>query len=104
MSAPARACGCDGRARTDCGPCGRPSATRAAPLRLSAPVAVRLDDDRRRAAVGALAALLAPYLDAPAGRGRHAGRPRRRARRRGGEDAEPAITTDPDRPESKEER
>jgi hypothetical protein len=104
MSDRARACGCNGTARADCGPCGRPSAPRAAPLRLSAPVAVRLDEDRRRAAVGALAALLAPYLDPPVGRGGHAGRPRRKVRRHRGDDPEPAITTDSNQPASKEER
>jgi hypothetical protein len=61
-----------------------------------------LDEDRRRAAVGALAALLAPYLDASAGHAGHAERPRRKVRRHGGDD--PAVTTDADQPASKEER
>lgn len=54
-------CGCGPAARPMCGRCAPPAAT-GAQLRLSAPVRVPLDDDRRRGALAALAALLAPYL------------------------------------------
>ncbi|HZT66878.1 MAG TPA: hypothetical protein VFA11_13905 [Acidimicrobiales bacterium] len=61
-------------------------------------MAVRLDEDRRRAAVGALAALLAPYVEEPAGARRHAGHPRRPARRHR-DDETPGAETDPPRQE-----
>jgi hypothetical protein len=64
-------CACEPSARAGCGRCP-PSAPTRAQLRLSAPVTIPLDEDRRRAAIAALAALLAPYLNAYNPNGRRA--------------------------------